>query len=148
VVLVAGVTLATLMIVGILPAVALAALTRRPGPIVGSAVYALYDMHMLSVGAIGLVAALFTATAGAAMVRGEMAGRWLGWLGLAAAMIGLVCGVAVFYATGTALMAMVYVIGVVFAVWVGAASAVMLYRPEADRAAAPRAVFMPLGHPT
>jgi hypothetical protein len=145
VVFVAGASLATMISFSVLPAVALAALTQRPEPIARSAVYALYDVHALSVGPIGLLAALFTATAGAAMVRREIAGPWLGWLGLAVAVVGVVCGVAAFFATGPVLTAMMYVIGIVFALWVGAASLVMLARPEVDRAAAPRAVFAPLG---
>jgi hypothetical protein len=45
------------------------------------------------------------------------------------------------------LIGMSYVLGIVLAAWVAVASAMMMYRPEVDRAPERRAVFTPLGHP-
>jgi hypothetical protein len=146
VVLVAGVSLATILIISVLPMLALASLAARAGAI-GPGFFILYDVHGLSLGALGLVGALFTATAGAAMVRREMVGPWLGWLGVAAAVVGVVIGVGAFFAISPALLGMSYVLGIVFAAWVAVASLTMLYRPEVDRAPERRAVFAPLGHP-
>lgn len=140
-VLIAGLSLATMTIVHILPAAALAALTKRPGEVNTSVVYALYDMHTLSLGAVGLLVALFAGTAGMAMVRKEVVGPWLGWLGILTALIGLVCGVAAFFVTGSAVMRMAYVIGIPFGLWLGVTSLVMLYRPEIDRGRVPEAIF-------
>ena len=39
--------------------------------------------------ALALLIALFTGAAGLAMVRRDLAGRWLGWFGLVVAVIGL-----------------------------------------------------------
>lgn len=140
-VLIAGVSLATMTMLHILPAAALASLTRRPGEVSSWVVYALYDMHTLSLGAVGLLVALFAGTAGTAMVRREVAGPWLGWLGMLTALVGLVCGVAAFFVTGPAVMGMAYVIGIPFGLWLGVTSLVMLYRPEVDRGRVPGAVF-------
>jgi hypothetical protein len=86
-VLVAGVSLAMLLIISVLPTAALAVLAGRAEP-VGAGLLILYHVHGLFLGTLGLVGAMFTATAGAAMVRREMVGPWLGWLGVAAAVVG------------------------------------------------------------
>lgn len=140
-VLIAGVSLATMTIVHMLPAAALASLTKRPGEINTSVVFALYDLHTLSLGAVGLLVALFAGSAGTAMVRREVVGPWLGWLGIVTGLIGLVCGVAAFFVTGPRAMGMAYVIGIPFVLWLGVTSLVMLYRPEVDRGRVPAAVF-------
>lgn len=141
VVLLAGASLAVATMFAMVPAGVLASLTQRTAALNGPTVYALYGLHQQSIGALGLLVALFTATAGAAMVRREITGPWLGWLGLVVAVIGVVGAVTVFFDPGALMTVLMLVVGIAFALWVGVASVVMLARPEVDRAGATRAVF-------
>lgn len=143
VVLVSGVSLATVCALGMVPLTALATLIARPvGLGESEAVRVLYGMHQLSLGPVGLLVALFAVSTGAAMVRRELAGPWLGWLGMIVAVIGLVAGVSSFFAalSGTA-MFLAYAMGIAFALWLAAASVVMLLRPEVERVTTARGVF-------
>jgi hypothetical protein len=143
VVLVSGVSLATATLFGVLPLTTLAVLSRRPLVLAeGGSAHALYGMHQLSLGPIGLLVALFAASAGVAMVRRELAGPWLGWLGLIVAAIGLIAGITSFSAAApTFLIFLTYATGITFALWVATASVVMLRYPEVERVTTPRAVF-------
>lgn len=141
IVLLTGGSLALATMFSMVPAAALASLTPQPQALSAPIVLALYALHQVSAGAIGLLIALFAITTGVAMVRREVTGPWLGWLGLAVALIGLVGGVAAFFDTGAFTMVVMFVAGLAFAVWVGAASATMFYRPEVDRAAAAGTAF-------
>lgn len=142
VVLVSGASLATICALSIVPLAALATLTAPPlrlGEI--ETVRVLYAVHQLSLGPMGLLVALFAASAGAAMVRREMAGPWLGWLGMVVAVVGLISGVGSFLAPTGTMMILGYVVGIAFALWIAAASIVMLVRPEVERASSVRGVF-------
>lgn len=106
------------------------------------AVRVLYTVHLLSLGPLGLLVALFAASAGAAMVRRELAGPWLGWLGMVVAVVGLITGVGSFVAAATgALMGLAYAIGFAFALWIAADSIAMLVRPEVERTPGMRRIF-------
>lgn len=143
VVLVAGVSLATATLFAVLPLTTLAVLSRRPIMLgEAGAAHALYGLHQLSLGPIGLLVALFSASAGVAMVRRELAGPWLGWLGLIVAAIGLIAGITSFSAAAPRfLIFLAYITGITFALWVATASVVMLRYPEVERATTPRAIF-------
>ncbi|WP_030925863.1 hypothetical protein [Streptosporangium amethystogenes] len=79
------------------------------------------------------------------MVGREIAGPWLGWLGMIVAVIGLITGIGSFLATPTGFaMLQAYVLGIAFTLWIAVASVVsvvMLVRPEVERTLALRAVF-------
>ncbi|MCI2418162.1 hypothetical protein MOQ72_12055 [Saccharopolyspora sp. K220] len=137
----AGVSLATLTMLSALPVTTLVSLSQNVESASQSMVFVLAELHRLSLGAIGLLIALFAATAGAAMVRRELMAPWLGWFGFAVGLIGLVAGVTAFYMPTGFVMIAALVTGVVFAVWIGVTSALMMYRPEVDRAPAAGTAF-------
>jgi hypothetical protein len=142
----AGVTLAAVAILAMVPAGALAFLARSPeGMMMGAGAVssALYGTHLLSGAATEFLIALFAGTAGIAMVRRELAGPWLGWLGLPVALIGLVAGISTYLTTAvpTFTVVMGYLTFATFILWVGTASIVMLYRPEVERTPTARTVF-------
>ncbi|WP_431920993.1 hypothetical protein [Nonomuraea jabiensis] len=143
VVLVSGVSLATMTALAMVPLTVLATLATRPAGLGEIEVArALYAVHQLSLGPIGLIAALFAVSAGTAMVRREIAGPWLGWLGVLVAVIGLIAGIGSFFAAAPGVIVLLaYVLGIAFALWIAAASIMMLVRPEVERTRAPREVF-------
>lgn len=141
VVFAAGVSLAMMAMLSTLPIAALAALTRHADAANRPTVFVLSELHRLSLGGLGMLVALFAGTAGAAMLRRELVGPWLGWLGLVMALIGLIAGVTTFYAGSVFITIAGTVTGVLFALWIGAACLVMLLRPEVDRAPAAGAAF-------
>ena len=103
----------------------------------------LYDMSTIMGSLLALAAGLFAVAAAMAMVRKELVGPWLGWVGLAVAGLDWISGGAGFYVTkysgfwaGFGLVALL-----AFVAWVLAASAVMLRRPEVERATAWEPVF-------
>jgi hypothetical protein len=103
----------------------------------------LYDMNTIMYSLLFLVAGLFAVSAAFAMVRKELAGQWLGWVGLAVAGLMWASGTAGFYVTtysgfwtGFGIVALL-----AFLAWVLAASVVMLRRPEVERSAAWEPVF-------
>ena len=77
------------------------------------------------------------------MVRKELVGPWLGWVGLGVAALGWASGSAGFYMTTYSAFwtgfAIVAILG--FVAWVLAASVVMLRRPEVERAVSWEPVF-------
>jgi hypothetical protein len=129
-----GISLATMTMLSVLPVTTLVSLSRNVQTASQSMVFVLAELHRLSLGALGLLVALFAATAGAAMVRRELVAPWLGWFGLGTGLIGLIAGVTSFYMPGVFVVVAGMVAGVVFALWVGTASVLMVYRPEIDRA--------------
>ncbi|MGW3469607.1 hypothetical protein ACWDKQ_14305 [Saccharopolyspora sp. NPDC000995] len=133
VVFAAGVVLSTATVLSMLPVIALASMSRDVTTASQSSVFVLSELHRLSLGPIGLLVALFAATTGAAMVRRELLAPWVGWFGFVVALIGLIAGVTAFFLTGPFIMVAAMVTGVVFAVWIGDAAVLMLYRPEVDR---------------
>lgn len=141
VVLLAGASLAVVTMLAMVPAAVLAALTTRMASLNGPTVFALYTLHEQAGGAIGLLIALFAATAGAAMVRREITSPWLGWLGVVVAVIGLAAAVAVFFDAGVLMTVLMLAAGLALIVWIGATSLVMVTRPEVDRAGAARTAF-------
>ncbi|MEV0698939.1 hypothetical protein AB0I53_13620 [Saccharopolyspora sp. NPDC050389] len=141
VVFAAGVVLSMTTVVSMLPVTALASMSRDISTASGSAVFALSELHRLALGPLGLLVALFAGTTGAAMVRREVLGPWVGWFGFAVAAIGLIAGVTAFYVTGPFVTVAAMVTGIVFAVWIGDAAILMLYRPEVDRAEVPGTAF-------
>jgi len=135
VVFASGVALSTVAIVAALPGAVLGFLAQDSVGIAGGGmVRAMYGVHVVAGAAVELLVALFAASAGAAMVRRELAGQWLGWLGLLVALIGVVAGIT------TYLLANAAVFGVVM-VYLTTASIVMLVRPEVERARTARTVF-------
>lgn len=104
---------------------------------------ALYDLHNMFDGVIGVMAALLFATAGMAIIRGALARPWLGWFGMLAALVALATGIARFYVTSAPALAEVLGVASIITVglWILLASLVMLYRPEVDRTASVRAVL-------
>ncbi|MFF5205806.1 hypothetical protein [Streptosporangium sp. NPDC000396] len=143
VVLVSGVSLATVCALSMVPLMALAKLTARPTALGEfEAVRVLYGMHQLSLGPIGLLTALFAVSTGAAMVRRELAGPWLGLLGMVVAVIGLVTGIGSFLATSSGIvMLLAYAMGIAFALWIAATSVIMILHPEVERITAAHGVF-------
>ncbi|MFC4111044.1 hypothetical protein [Nonomuraea zeae] len=139
-VLVSGVSLATVCALSVVPLAALATLTASPvRPADLEAARVLYTVHLLSLGPISLLVALFAVSAGAAMVRREMAGPWLGWLGMIVAVLCLIAGIGSFLvAPFGPVLVLAYATGIFFAVWIAAASITMLVRPEVDRPSAVR----------
>jgi len=90
-----------------------------------------------------LTAGLFVVAGAFAMVRKELVGQWLGWVGLGVAALDWASGAAGFYVTkyspfwtGFTIVATLALVA-----WVLAASVVMLRRPEVERAAAWDPVF-------
>jgi hypothetical protein len=109
----------------------------------GTVIRALYDVHAAFNGAIGFVTALFLATVGIAMTRGELGRPWLGWFGILAALLALTNGIADFYAASTPNLAnsVGILTIVILGVWFLITGAVMISRPEVERTASMRAVF-------
>jgi Domain of unknown function (DUF4386) len=109
----------------------------------GAVTRALYDVHTLFDGVIGVMAALFFATAGIAITRGELARPWLGWFGLLAAVVALAGGIARFYTTSASALAEGLGLASIITVglWLLIASFVMWSRPEVDRTASVRTVL-------
>jgi hypothetical protein len=141
VVFAAGVGLSILTMLSMLSVTTLASLSRNLETASAATVYLLSELHRLSLGPLGLLVALFAATVGGAMVRRELLAPWVGWFGFVVALIGLVAGVTAFYVTGPFVMIAAMVTGIAFAVWIGDAAVLMLYRPEVDRAPTPGAAF-------
>jgi len=108
-----------------------------------STVRMLFDMNSLMGSMSSIAVGLFAAAAGWAMVRKELVGQWMGWIGLASAGLLWASGVAGFYlATYSGFWAgMTLIAGLGFIAWVLVASAVMLRQPEVERASTWDPVF-------
>jgi hypothetical protein len=139
-----GLMIATLGLLGALPGTMLAFMADQSGA-TGNAplMIALNDATQIIFAMLAIPAALFLGTAGWAMVRGELARPWLGWLGMVIGVISLAGGIAGFYATSASQLALVgaFAGGIGLGLWVAIAGGVMLYQPEVERAAAGRAIF-------
>jgi len=103
----------------------------------------LWDMNTVMYSLLFLTMGLFAAAAALAMVRKELVGPWLGWVGIGVTALAWTSGTAGFYVTkysgfwtGFTIVAIV-----AFVAWVLLASVVMLRRPEVERAAAWEPVF-------
>jgi hypothetical protein len=140
----AGITTVVIGMLGALPG-AILAFSAHEEVINGNAgiVRMLFDTNTLMNSLLFLASGLFAAAAGLAMVRKELAGPWLGWVGLAVAGLDWASGAAGFYVTtynsfwsGFGLIA---ILG--FVAWVLAASVVMLRRPEVEKAMSWEPVF-------
>ena len=103
----------------------------------------LWDMNIIMFSLLFLTAGLFAIAGGLAMVRKELVGPWLGWVGLGVAALSWASGSAGFYMTTYSAFwtgfAIVAILG--FVAWVLAASVVMLRRPEVERAVSWEPVF-------
>jgi len=140
----AGMATIVVGILGALPATVLAfssqedVINSNPG-----IVRMLYDMNTIMYSLLLLTAGLFVIAGAVAMVRKELVGPWLGWVGLGVAALDWASGTAGFYVTkyspfwtGFTVVATISLVA-----WVLAASVVMLRRPEVERAAAWEPVF-------
>lgn len=108
-----------------------------------STIRLLFDLNSLMGSMASMAVGLFAAAAGWAMVRKELVGPWLGWIGLASAGLLEASGVAGFYLdTYSGFWAgMTLIAGFGFIAWVLAASGVMFRVPEVERATTWEPVF-------
>ena len=140
----AAVALAGAGALAALPAATLAFAAHRP-EVIGDAglVRALYDMYLMVGNVLLIMCGLFVAATAAAMVRGELGESWLGWAGMAVAIVDWVGGGAGFFvSTYSAFWTAVGLVGFLgFAAFVLVAAAAMVRQPEVSRSAAPRPVF-------
>jgi hypothetical protein len=147
-----GVAVAVLGMISGLPMATLAYAAQSPeariNPLAARALgagttRALFDANYLAAGLALMTAALFLVAAGIAISIGELARPWLGWLALLAGLLALAGGIAQFFTTSasTATMTLAFIGFIAFALWPAIAGIVMLYRPEVERAKAPRPVF-------
>jgi len=140
----AGMAAIVVAIIGAIPGTVLAfsahetVINSNPG-----IVRMLYDINTIMYSLLLLVAGLFAVAGAFAMVRKELVGPWLGWVGMGVALLAWASGTAGFYVTtysgfwtGFGIVA---TLG--FVAWVLAASVVMLRRPEVEKAAAWEPVF-------
>jgi len=106
-------------------------------------VRALYNANGIVLGIMMILCGLFVASAGYAMVRKEMVAPWLGWAGLAVALIDWVVGAEAFYQNtyNSFWSAAGYVGFLGFAAFVLVMSIQMVRQPEATRRTAPTPVF-------
>lgn len=136
-VLLSGSVLAAVALIGLLPNALLAIMAGQGELVDAGTVRALYDAFYLSGGLIGMAGALFLGATGYAMVKGELVEPWLGYLGIAVALVFVAVGVSSFYLGSYSAfwMTMGYVAGAGFALFNFAAGVMMLMHPEQERAA-------------
>jgi hypothetical protein len=103
----------------------------------------LYDTNTILNSLLLLTLGLFAVAGAFAMVRKELVGPWLGWVGMGVAGLTWATGIAGFYVTtysgfwtGFGIVAVLS-----FMAWVLSASIVMLRRPEVEKATAWEPVF-------
>jgi hypothetical protein len=103
----------------------------------------LYDTNTIMYSLLLITGGLFVAAGALAMVRKELVGPWLGWVGLGVAGLAWASGAAGFYVTTYSgfWTGFTIVATLAFVAWVLVASIVMLRRPEVERAAAWEPVF-------
>jgi len=82
-----------------LPSATLAYLARTGDLGDGGAIHALFGMSMAANAMVSVVAALFLAATAAAILKGEMVSRWLGWAGGVTAAVMLLAGLGGLYQT-------------------------------------------------
>ena len=127
-----------------LPLVVLAYSSHNPD-VMGDAglVRMLWNANGMLTAMVGVGTVLFLVSMSVAMLRGELLAPWLGWAGLAVALVSAVGGIAGFYVTKYngfwAFLGFVGLLG--FAAVVLVASALMVRQPEVSRGVAPKPVF-------
>lgn len=140
-----GIALAAIGIVLMLPNAVLALSAGQGIALEPGVTQAVFLMGSLCGGAAAIIAALFVGVTSFAMIRHELMEPWLGWVGMAVAVLLATVGIASFY-LGSYESAWVAagVIGfVAFAIWTFAASVMMMLEPEESKAAERRAILQP-----
>lgn len=142
---VAGTALAGLGMLSALPGMLLALMAGQGVTAEAGLVRALYDANWMFFAFIGLFGAVFTASAGYAMVKGELIEPWLGWAGMVVALVFLAVGISSFYlGSYEAFWTVLSIIGILaFALWSFAASVIMLWQPEVLKATQRRSILEP-----
>lgn len=137
----AGVTLAAVSVVSIVPNQVLA--FRAVGAGDPGVISALYDMNHLFGGFRAITLGLFVLATSLAMIRRVLLASWLGWFGLVVVAVNWVSGVERFYgrnySSGWAALTLVALLS--FTAWILVASLAMLRRPEVNRIPEPRSIF-------
>lgn len=139
-----GLIVATVGLLAALPSTTMAFMVDQAGATEsGALMIALNNATQICFSLLAFPGALFAGTAGWAMVRGELARPWLGWLGMVIGVIALIGGIAGFYATSASGLAMLgaFAGGIGLGLWVAIAGGVMLYQPEVERAPVERTIF-------
>ncbi len=126
-----------------LPPATLAYLARLGELEDGGAIRTMFAMNLVGGALLSIVLTLFLAATSAAMLRGELVSRSLGWCGAGAAALSFVPGVAMLYSsTHNAFWYGAGMVGfLAFAAWMLAVSIHMLRRPEIARAPAAGGAF-------
>jgi len=106
-------------------------------------VRALYNGNAVALAIMMILSGMFVAATGYAMVRKEMVAPWLGWAGLAVALVNWIVGAEAFYQTtyNSFWNTAGYVGFLGFALFVLLTSIQMVRQPEATRRTAPTPVF-------
>jgi hypothetical protein len=139
-----GVALVAAGGIAVVPVSTLALMARsQEGLTNPSVVRMLYDMRLMADPGLALAAALFVLAGSLAMVRKELVSPALGWVGMIVAAVDAIGGVATLYQTryNSFWFAYQWVALFAFGVWILAASAAMVTRPEVERATARQPVF-------
>lgn len=138
IVMVSGVALAGLSILSAMPFAIMAFMAHRGDALAGGTVRMLWDWYQVGDAFLTLALGLFVIVASMAMVRKEMVAEWLGWAGMALAVLCWIDGIVLFfqqsYSSLDNALGMVVLLG--FALWMALASITMLQRPESVRHAA------------
>lgn len=143
----AGIALPVVALMGSFPIAVMALAAGQHATLEPGLVRALYDGNAVAGGFIGLIGALFLASAGLAMVSHELIEPWLGWVGLLiAGLLGTV-GVASFYLGSyqKTWVALGIISLLAFALWVFASSVIMLVQPEESKVARHRPILQTTG---
>jgi hypothetical protein len=125
------------------PAVLAFGANRADGLADAGIVRALYDGYLMTGNVMLILCGLFVAATGLAMVRGEIVAPWLGWAGLAVAVVNWGAGIAGFYvSTHSAFWYAAGFVGLAtFAAFILVTSILMVREPEVARTRAARPVF-------
>ncbi|HVA42987.1 MAG TPA: hypothetical protein VNF50_05845 [Acidimicrobiales bacterium] len=138
IVMVAGVALAGLDIMSMMPTAIMAFMAHRGDALAGTTVRMMWDWNQVGIAFVTLSLGLFLIVASMAMVRKEMVAAWLGWAGMVLAALCWIDGIVMFfqlsYSSFDNALGLVTILG--FALWMAVASITMLQRPEVVRHAA------------
>src|SRR5205807_1377083 len=129
----AGIALAAAGAMACLPPAILAYGANRPDAFADAGLTrALYDGYLMVGNVMLMMSGLFVAATGLAMVRKELVATWLGWAGLAVAVVNLGAGIAGFYvSTHSAFWYAAGFVGLLsFAAFILVASVQMVRQPE------------------
>jgi hypothetical protein len=145
IVLTSGTAVAAVGAMSALPMAVMAMMARQPeGLGSGPLIRMLFDTYMVAGGIASIAAAVFLASAGAAMVHKELVSQWLGYLSLVFGALMAIGGAAAMtnssYDRGAMFVNYVGFLG--FALVVFIASAAMLWRPEVDTDVDPDPVYV------